>query len=116
MKIDIEILFYFAQNYCSDFVKVLEIINQLSTCLCENDSSAYLYSKLFMLLRLICDFFEKKTVSQYVCLLLCCENSTSSEAIIKQCCCFRTTAVHQMFHSLLFQNNSTEMLYMSQKE
>ena len=34
--IDVEIFFYFAKSYCSDSAKMLEIINQLSTCLCES--------------------------------------------------------------------------------
>ena len=41
-QINVKVLFYFVQNYCSDFVKMLEIINQLSvylykscSCFCE---------------------------------------------------------------------------------
>ena len=33
---DIKVFFYFAQNYCSSSAKMLEIINQLSTCLYKN--------------------------------------------------------------------------------
>ena len=34
--INVEILFYFVKSYCSDSAKMLEIVNQLSACLCKN--------------------------------------------------------------------------------
>ena len=36
MRTDIKVFFYFIQNYYSDSVKVLEIVDQLSACLCES--------------------------------------------------------------------------------
>ncbi len=36
MKINIEVFFYFAQNYYFSLIEVLEIVNQLSTYLYEN--------------------------------------------------------------------------------
>ena len=40
-RINIEIFFYFMQNYCSDSAKMLEIIDQLLTCLYKNHSCFY---------------------------------------------------------------------------
>src|SRR5436190_15632511 len=40
--------------------------------ICENDSTACSYSKLFMLLRFICDFFKKKlhcSISVFFCVV-----------------------------------------------
>src|SRR6266487_3904053 len=36
IRINIKVFFYFAQNYCSSSVKVLEVVNQLSAYLYES--------------------------------------------------------------------------------
>ena len=105
LRINIKIFFYFAQNYYSNSIKMLKIINQLLICLYKNynyfckkfsyyfkkniknfiyikniklrvylfiifrisfliiyknNFIIYLYSKLFILFRSVCNFFKKK--------------------------------------------------------
>ena len=36
MRTDVEVFFYFAQSHCSSLTEVLEVVDQLLTCLCEN--------------------------------------------------------------------------------
>ena len=56
MRTNIEVFFYFVQNYCSDFVKVLEIVDQLSACLCE---SCNCFCKWF-------SYYLKKSVENFI--------------------------------------------------
>src|SRR5438034_3120912 len=67
--------------------------------ICKNDFIVCSYSKFFMLLKSVCNFF-KKTALQHVYFFLCHESSISSEVVVKQHCCFRT--IMQLIKYLIF--------------